>query len=79
VTSHRFPRSHPVVIVEIRDLFLESPFEGAKLDKVTINPPRNDKRRADPKISPWPRAYLWVEWIPPEGEECEADCAFEVQ
>jgi hypothetical protein len=72
---------HPVVIVEIRDLFLESPFEGAKLEKVTIKlPPRNDKRRADPKIiSLWPRACLWVEWISPEGEECEADCAFGVQ
>jgi hypothetical protein len=39
VTSYRFPRSHPVVIVEIRDLFLESPFEGAKLEKVTIKLP----------------------------------------
>ena len=33
VTSHRFPRSHPVVIVETRDLCLKSPFEGAKLEK----------------------------------------------
>jgi hypothetical protein len=39
VTSHRFPRFHPVVIVEIRDLYLESPFEGSKLEKVTIKLP----------------------------------------
>jgi hypothetical protein len=39
VTSHLFPRSYPVVIVEIRDLFLEFPFEGAKLEKVTIKLP----------------------------------------
>jgi hypothetical protein len=41
--------------------------------------PWNNTRRACPEITTWPRECLWEKRIPPEGEECEADCAFEVQ
>jgi hypothetical protein len=39
VKSHRFPRSHPIVIFEITDLYLESTVEGGKLEKVVIKLP----------------------------------------
>jgi hypothetical protein len=39
VKSHRFPRSHPIVILEIIDLYLESTVEGRKLEKVVIKLP----------------------------------------
>jgi hypothetical protein len=39
VKSHRFPRSHPIVILEITDLYLESTEEGGKLEKVIIKLP----------------------------------------
>jgi hypothetical protein len=39
VKSHRFPRSHPIVILEITDLYLESTVEGGKLEKVVIKLP----------------------------------------
>jgi hypothetical protein len=50
---------HPVVIVEIRDLFLESPFEGAKLEKVTIKLPHEMTcGELIPKSSPFGRVHV---------------------
>jgi hypothetical protein len=36
VESHRFPRTHPIVILEIKDLCLESSEVGCKLEKVLL-------------------------------------------
>jgi hypothetical protein len=57
-------------LCEIRDLYLESPFEGAKLEKVTIKLPHEmTSGELIPKspLLAWPRACLWEEWIPLGG------------
>lgn len=39
VEWHRFPRTHPIVILEIKDLYLESTEVGSKLEKIVLKLP----------------------------------------
>jgi hypothetical protein len=75
VKSHRFPRSHLIVILEITDLYLESTVEGGMFEKVVIKLPHEMTSEELVPKSPFGVQTI----ISSEDKECEADCAFEVQ